>query len=427
MKRLLRFTSLILAFILLFAACGNAEIPPTEATEQTAPPTTPPTTAPEVKFLAAAPTDYVTAEQMALADPWAGSDESAIAAVMRKAESGEKITVAVIGGSITQGTISNGSSDKTVKSKQMYAEIFRDWWKETFPQTEVEFINAGIGATDSYLGVHRVQEDVLAYAPDLVLVEFSVNDSSSVMHKTSYDNLLRTMLLSENAPAVLLLFMAQTNGSSAQDIHSLTGFSYSLPMVSYYNVMSDMLETGSFTANELSGDVVHPSALGHRIVGEILWKYLNSVYENLDSYQDPVKFDKAAFTKDKYVCAPRILDRSSITPTSCGAFAESSVYSHFPNNWTTSEGGEITFEITCRNLGILYYCQTDGNGGQFEVLVDGEVMTVLNADFSGGWGNYAQAHECYTSDEAAAHTVVIRKCADSSGDAFTILGFLVSE
>lgn len=424
MNKRIRFTTLLAALTLLFAACTNSEVSQTPSTTE-APSTT--ETQPVSKQLAACPTDYVAAEQMALADPWAGSDESAIAQVMRKAEAGESVTIAVIGGSITQGTISNGTSDKTVTAKQPYAEIFRDWWEETFPETEITFINAGIGATDSYLGVHRVEKDVLAYDPDLVLVEFSVNDSGSPAYKTSYDNLIRTMLLREDAPAVMLLFMAQTNGSSAQSIHSLVGFQYSLPMVSYLNVMSDMINSGIYTAGALSGDEVHPSALGHRIAGEILWEYLNSVYEQADQYPDPVKFDKPAFTQDKYVNHPQILDRSSITPVSHGSFTDSTVFSNFPNSWTTTDGGEITFEITCRNLGILYYCQTDGKGGQFEVLVDGEVVSVLNADFSGGWGNYAQAQECYTSDTAATHTVVIRKCADSSNDTFTVLGFLVSE
>lgn len=427
MNKRIRLIAMFAAIMLLLCACTNTDMPQTEAYEPATTPAPAATTQPEPKQLIPSPSDYVSAEQMALADSWAGSDESAIAAVMRKAASGEPVTIAVIGGSITQGTISNGSSDKTVKHRQTYAEIFRDWWKETFPHTEVTFLNAGIGATDSYLGVHRVEKDVLAYDPDLVLVEFSVNDSGSAFYKTSYDNLLRTMLLRDEAPAVLLLFMAQTNRSSAQNIHSLVGFQYSLPMVSYLNVIGDMMDSGAYAASALSGDVVHPSALGHRIAGEILWKYLNSIYEQSEQYPQPEQFAKPAFTKDKYVLHPQILDRSSIAPSDPGTFTGSSIFSTFPHSWTTTDGGEITFEITCRNLGILYYCQTDGKGGQFEVLVDGEIVSVLNADFTGGWGNYAQAQECYTSDTAATHTVVIRKCQDSNGDVFTVLGLLVSE
>lgn len=414
---------ILLSAALLLCACAGPEIPPTDAPTEPSAATAPPRrTAP-----AAPPSAYVTADHMALADPFAGSDEAALAAVMRKAEAGQTVTVAVIGGSITQGTISNGASDSQVKKKQMYAEIFRDWWIETFPNTRIEFINAGIGATDSYLAVHRVRKDVLDHQPDLVLVEFSVNDGNTSGCQNTYENLLRTILLDENHPAALLLFLAQTNGASAQQVHSLVGFNYSLPMVSYKNVMDAMLEAGTYTAGELSGDQVHPSALGHRIVGEILWRYLNGVYEALDTYEAPTEFDTAPVTNDRYVHNPQILDSTTVTPADFGSFGTSRVYPHFPNSWSTSDGGSITFALTFRNLGILYYCQTDGQGGLFEVWVDGQRVSTLNADFSGGWGNYATAQECYISDEAAPHTVELRKAENSPGDAFTLLGLLVSE
>lgn len=62
--------------------------------------------------------------------------------------------------------------------------------------------------------------------------------------------------------------------------------------------------------------------------------------------------------------------------------------------------------------------------GQFEIYVDGECVTTLNADFSGGWGNYAEIREVYSSDEAAEHTIVIKKAEDSTGDVFTVLGIM---
>ncbi len=416
--------AMILVAVLLLTGCAPAVQEETAPAEES----TVPETAPAAEGTGpAAPTDYVTEEQMALADPWAGSDESALAAVMKKAARGEAVTIAVIGGSITQGTVSTGSRDPEVAGRLTYGEIFRNWWETAFPETEVNFVNAGIGATDSYLGVHRVQEDVLAHGPDLVLVEFSVNDGSSPFYKTSYDNLLRTLLLSKEAPAVMLLFLSQTNGTSAQDIHSLVGFNYKLPMVSGKNVFDSMMDAGTYSAGDLSGDTVHPSALGHRVLGEVLWKYLNSVYEAMDSYGDPAPFQTAAVTKEKYTANPTVLDSKDITPGSLGTFTEKQVFAQFPNGWVTEAGeGELTFTLSFRNLGVLYYCQTDGNGGQFEVLIDGEPAAVLNADFSGGWGNYAQAAECWSGKEAQMHTVVIRKCADSTGEAFAVLGLLVS-
>ena len=68
----------------------------------------------------------------------------------------------------------------------------------------------------------------------------------------------------------------------------------------------------------------------------------------------------------------------------------------------------------------------DGKSGQFEIYVDGEAVRTIDADFSGGWGNAINGTEVYTSDEAAEHTVTIKKAVDSAGDVFDLLGFLVS-
>ncbi|BCN28822.1 SGNH/GDSL hydrolase family protein [Anaeromicropila herbilytica] len=371
-------------------------------------------------------TNYVTKEDMSLANRWKGSDMSQIAAVMRKARLGEKVTIACIGGSITQGTISKGTGDSSVEVHKSYAEIFFKWWSDTFPNTKFKFVNAGIGATDSYLGVHRVKKDVLDYHPDLVVVEFSVNDADNFTYKNTYDNLVRRILLSENSPAVMLLFMGQTNGASAQNTHSLVGFNYSLPMVSYKNVIENMMKEGRYSAKQLSGDITHPSALGHAIAGEMLWKYLNSIYEKIDTYKEPTPFKHEAITKECYLQS-EILDNKNITPDSLGTFKKSSKFEAFPNDWTSKEGkGEIKYIIKCRNLGIMYYCTTDGLSGQFDVYIDGKKATTLDANFTGGWGNYAASKEVYTSDKAEKHSIVIKKSVGSTGEEFTVLGLLAS-
>lgn len=409
---------IILAAAILLTGCGSKQTVPEESPEDTSSLT---------DYVISSPlTDYVNSEEMSLADMWNSCDDRALAAVMRKASSGEPVTIACIGGSITQGTISSGTDDSELEFKKCYADIFFEWWEDTFSETSFTFINAGIGATDSYLGVHRVQKDVLDYHPDLVLVEFSVNDGSSVIDKRNYDNLVRRILLCEECPAVMLLFMGQTNGSTAQDIHSLIGFNYKLPMVSYINVINHMMEENLYTGQQLSGDTVHPSALGHAIAGEILWKYLNDVYVQKDSFSEPEIFNSKAVTNDVYLDS-EILDSTSLSVTDAGTFTESCVFQPFPNDYSCTEGpGNLSFTVNCKRLGFLYYCTTDGKSGQFEVYVDGEYAAVLNADPSDGWGNCAAAREVFASDECSEHTVTLKKAENSTGDYFTLLGVLAS-
>lgn len=379
----------------------------------------------------APPTSFLGEGDMALADMWPSCDDRALGAVMRKAAAGEPVNIVCIGGSITQGTISTGAKDSEllkngdIPSKRAYADIFFDWWRERFPDAGFNFVNAGIGGTDSYLGVHRLEQDVLEYEPDLVLVEFSVNDANDNFHKITYDNLICNLLNDDSAPAVMLLFMAQTNGASSQGNHVLVGFHYSIPMVSYANVMSDMTETGRFSAKEMSGDEVHPSALGHAVTGEILWNYLNGVYEAMGELGEPETGVMSVLTKKAYGNA-RILDSHNIVPEELGDFAESQVCGEFPGGWSCDGEGGIVFTASFSRLGILYYATTDGTCGRFEVLVDGEHVQTINADFSGGWGNAIMTSEVYASGEEAVHRVEIRREADSTGNVFHLLGLMTS-
>jgi lysophospholipase L1-like esterase len=80
----------------------------------------------------------------------------------RKLEQGGAVRIAYLGGSIT----------KAPGWRTMTAE----WFQEQYPEAEVEGVNAGLSGTGSDLGVFRLQHDVIRHNPDLLFVEFAVND-----------------------------------------------------------------------------------------------------------------------------------------------------------------------------------------------------------------------------------------------------------
>ncbi|MFM8804242.1 MAG: SGNH/GDSL hydrolase family protein [Planctomycetia bacterium] len=79
-----------------------------------------------------------------------------------KARAGGEIRVAYLGGSIT------AAAGWRVKSLEHL--------RTEFPRATFSEINAAIGGTGSDLGSFRVAQDVVVHAPDLVFVEFAVND-----------------------------------------------------------------------------------------------------------------------------------------------------------------------------------------------------------------------------------------------------------
>lgn len=344
-----------------------------------------------------------------------------LAAAMKKAENGEKVTVGVIGGSITQGSSATNQNN-------CYASLFKKWWEEKFPSAEISFVNAGIGGTNSYLGVHRVDEQLLAHNPDVVIVEFSVNDTDKTMNKYSYDSLVRKILSYETNPAVMLLFTTQENGTSLQDTHKEIGMAYDLPMISYREVVYQEVAAGTLDWKAISPDNIHPNDAGHGIIGQLVDRYLNEVYDKLDTItEEPTAFTAEGYTNDYFKNA-KMLGADDITPTATEGFEviESGFYHQFPNNWKTEAGGTMTFDVECQNFGVFFLCTTDGKSGDYEVYVDGERKGKLEADFTGGWGTYGNTKQIILSKETEKHTIEIKPAEGSEDKGITILGLMVS-
>jgi len=344
-----------------------------------------------------------------------------LAHAMKKAKNGEEITVGVIGGSITQGSLASTPAN-------CYASKFNDWWVNKFPDTKVNFVNAGIGGTNSYLGVHRVDSQLLSYDPDVVIVEFSVNDTDKTMNKYSYDSLVRKILSHSSNPAVMLLFTTMEDGTSLQDVHKEIGAAYDLPMISYHDAVYPEVAAGTLIWKDISPDNIHPNDAGHDIINQIVSRYLDSVYDKLDTVtEEPAPFTAEGYTKD-YFAEAGMYSAADITATSSEGFevVEKDFYDQFHNNWKTAAGGSLTFEVECRNFGVFFMRTTDGKSGTYEVYVDGERKGKLEGDFTGGWGNYGETKQVTLTNERAKHTIEIKPAEGSEDKGITILGLMIS-
>ncbi len=349
-------------------------------------------------------------------------DRTRLANVMKKAKGGQGITIGVIGGSITQGTGASGSTEN-------YAYYNMAWWFKTFPTAAAYFntVNAGIGATGSYIGVHRAERDLLSKKPDIVVVEFSVNDTDPARDEKSYEALVSRILAQDNNPAVILLFTTQEDGTSLVDTHRKIGEKYNLPMISYKNAVLPQIQAGHFKWTDISPDNIHPNSNGHGIIGELLWSYYNSVYADLDNINTDDLTVEGLETEGFQYADAHIEDSNSLEVSGePKGFAKAEINQNFPHNYATEEAGEITFTVTGSNIGVLYQRTIDGKSGQYDVYVDGELVKTLDGNFENGWGNYAEAAEVYTSWAAVPHEVTVKMTDGSKAPGFQLLGLLVS-
>ncbi|MDR0293203.1 MAG: GDSL-type esterase/lipase family protein [Oscillospiraceae bacterium] len=350
-----------------------------------------------------------------------------LAEKLKKAEDGGELTVAYMGGSITQGTGGGNNG--------CYARLTQNWFEQTYPDAKTNYLNAGIGATGSYIGVFRADKDVIAYRPDIVFVEFSVNDTTehTERNKNSYDSLIRKLWLSPSAPAVITVAMTQENGASFQQYHEEIAKFYDIPMISYKNAILDVIASGYIKWTDISGDNIHPNSAGHRVLSELLIDYLNDANENSEDISGAESDFSTSYTGDQYADA-RQIKPGDTEITSSGAFAEfENSFGNIKGYWRLAAdgeipgGGAITAEVEAKSI-ALFFGKLTGSGGRLEIIVDGKTEKTVNTAFPNGWGNYVEVEEIVTFSEKGTHTVEIRPLpAEDGGKAnFVVSAIAVS-
>lgn len=349
-----------------------------------------------------------------------------LANVIKKLQAGESITVAYIGGSITQGT--------SAGSQKCYAKLTTDWLAHQFPDAKVKYVNAGIGATGSFIGASRVDKDVLSQDPDLVFVEFSVNDTTehTETNKQAYAALLRRIWAHSTSPAIVTIAMTQENGTSFQEYHGEIIKMFDLPMISYKNTILDVINKGYITWKDISDDNIHPNTPGHALLSQLITSYLQDVIDDVDNISgEESNFDVDSDLGLMYMDL-KYLNAKDITPTKIGCFTEYDSFSGFYNLWqAVKRDGQFTdedaieFEFEGTGLDLLIGKLTR-NYAQADVYIDGELVKTIDCDFRGGWGDYIDFANIASGLPEGKHTLKIAPVSQKKAAIFYLAGILVS-
>lgn len=354
--------------------------------------------------------------------------------VLEKAANGEEVTLAYIGGSITEGYTKTADESYVVGSYEAFKERFASG-----DGSHVHYVNAGMGGTPSTLGMIRYDRDVLQKAPtppDLVFVEFAVNDGDDPTNGASYESLVRDILTAENEPAVVLLFSVFRSHWNLQDRLAPVGEDYELPMISIKDAVVPELDAGTLTHDEFFRDEYHPTSYGFGIMADTIGHYFATVDAAAADATDITLPDDATigfqFTGITMVdpSTPSVSGTLEIEP---GSFTEvdSALRNYeyslsekiFSTNWhknATDANEPFTMSVTCKNLALVYKKSTAGTFGTAEVLVDGEVVETVEGNAADGWNN-PWTLILLDEPESAPHTLEIRMAEDSADKFFTIL------
>lgn len=414
-----KYIAAFLAITLLFTACNGGESSQKEETTVTDTKTEASDTAAETTALTEADYSSMSEEEIykLMIDRSLKSvgDTTRLRAALAKAENGEEITIGYIGGSITEGL--------TAGAEKCWAKLSHDYIEAKYPNATVNYVNAGMSGTPSVLGTIRAQRDLLYAKPDIVFVEFAVNDAQDKAHKDAYEGLVRTILQQENNPAVVLLFTVLETGYTCQSQMAFVGENYDLPMISVPDALTPEFEAGRMAWTDYSDDQSHPNIEGHKMVTDMVANWFDTAAQTdggeLMPLAEPVYSDH--FEDMKFI------DRLTLVPDSLGDFAEKDLLAQFPNGWVRRSGtGKFTFELMSKNLFLVFHCNKNAKFGSVVVEVEGEPKITVNSNKTTGWNN-PEAQLIFDSDEVKQRTVTIYAAEGSEELYFGIMGFGFSD
>jgi lysophospholipase L1-like esterase len=332
--------------------------------------------------------------------------------VMKKAGRGETIRIAFLGGSITAGAAAT-------TPQTCYAYLVYSWWQKRFPDCKMEYINAGVGATNSKFGVARVGEDVLARQADVIFTEFAVNDSDEELFQETYEGLIRKILLDQKEPALFLTHNAfYHDGHNTQRIHSQIGNYYDLPMVSIKESLYEEICRGNFTNTEISADDLHPNDLGHAMIAGVITNLLDKIYTAVmvDGYRDPgFQVPEKAVTRNRYFSSERF-HNTNTCPESKGFVKDETdrqnVWDVFRYGWSAFEAGSrISFEVNAEHgmIAVQYRKYAEHPAPRAIAVIDGEESqaVLLDGNFEETWGDCLYLQDIMIDGTAGMHMVEI--------------------
>ncbi|GAB5553164.1 MAG: SGNH/GDSL hydrolase family protein [Saprospiraceae bacterium] len=162
-----------------------------------------------------------------------------------------------------------------VNTLAAYPHLFLKYLKTSYPTAVINSITTAIGGEQSAQGALRFQEEVLSLKPDLVFIDYALNDRRlglekartawKSMIKAAVANQLKVVLLTPSPDLREDILDEQTAlAKHTRMIHEL-GQEFHIPVVDVYQQFKTLKESGSDLSNFMSQGN-HPNELGHTII-----------------------------------------------------------------------------------------------------------------------------------------------------------------
>ncbi|MCX6255140.1 MAG: GDSL-type esterase/lipase family protein [Bacteroidia bacterium] len=154
--------------------------------------------------------------------------------------------------------------------------------KALYPYAVINVINTSIGGENSISGEKRFESDVLIHKPDVIFIDYALNDRSCGLEKSkeAWESMLRKAI--KNNIKVILLTPSPDQRvnilESNNDIEKHTlqirdlAKEFGVGLVDSYKIFKQIAFVGDSISNYMS-QVNHPNKKGHSLIANEILKY----------------------------------------------------------------------------------------------------------------------------------------------------------
>lgn len=167
----------------------------------------------------------------------------------------------------------------TIRRFDSYPVLFHKQMCERFPTAAIDVCITAIGGENSRAGATRFAADVLSLKPDVVFIDYSLNDRRLSLDEAKTFWELMVVEARQNGIAVVLLTPTPDSREDitaddaplqahADQVRAL-GKQYGIPVVDSYSAFQRKVRKGEDVESYLS-QINHPNRRGHEVVAELL-------------------------------------------------------------------------------------------------------------------------------------------------------------
>ncbi|MBR5371867.1 MAG: hypothetical protein IK130_06605 [Oscillospiraceae bacterium] len=319
--------------------------------------------------------------------------------------------IAFLGGSVTCGYIAQHMQDRA------YPQMVTETLKADGLEPELTLCaEPGMFTLQANM---LLDTYVLPKKPDLVFLEFAINEMKIPPSVKSFESLIRRLLTLEKPPIVGVIILRSANDYSCENYMQEIAAHYGLPCINVRKGMNAAIEKGQMAFADYGDHESHPYEDGHRLIAECVMELLRRAKDChdyqpaalpepwIDPIYEPLHFD---FPEDLPSCGAEVIPLER-------TYFKSALH-------LTPEHPTWEITVTTTLAVVLYEMHSLPNYGYVNVYIDGKpphisMLAMLHSNSFYGWGNSVFSPAFWESKEPETHTIRLELVEGE----FFILGF----